>query len=81
MIWQVLVEKCASKGVPVPTFVALESSPHRADLENEWVNMLAHQLPQLPPFASFWEELPALFEWLEGRLTREVLASAPAEKD
>jgi predicted nucleotidyltransferase component of viral defense system len=81
VIWQVLVEKCASKGVPVPTFVALESSPHRAHLENEWLNMLAHQLPQLPPFASFWEELPALFEWLEGRLTREVLASAPAEKD
>ncbi len=66
-IRQVLVEKCSSKGVSVPTFAALESSPHRADLENEWANMLAHQLPELPPFSSFWEELPALFEWLEGR--------------
>lgn len=80
-IRQVLIEKCRSKGVPVPAFAALESSPHRADLENEWANMLAHQLPQLPPFTSFWEELPALFEWLEGRWTREVFASALAERD
>jgi hypothetical protein len=27
--------------------------------------MLAHQLPQLPPFDSFWQELPAVFAWLE----------------
>ena len=79
MIRQVLVEKCASKRVPVPTFAALESSPHRAELENEWGNMLAHQLQELPPFESFWEELPALFDWLEGRLVREELESAPQE--
>ena len=72
-IRQVLIEKCASKGVPVPTFAALEASPHRADLENEWGNMLAHQLPELPPFSSFWEELPALFAWLEGRKALEEL--------
>jgi predicted nucleotidyltransferase component of viral defense system len=77
VIQQVLHEKCTSKGVPVPTFAALESSPHRADLENEWGNMLAHQLQELPPFASFWEELPALFDWLAGRLVREQLTSAP----
>ena len=79
VIRQVLVEKCVSKGISVPTFAALESSPHRSDLESEWENMLAHQLPQLPPFASFWEELPALFDWLEGRLVREELASAPQQ--
>lgn len=80
VIRQVLIEKCQSKGVPVPTFGALETSPHRADLENEWGNMLAHQLPQLPPFASFWDELPALFDWLEGRLHREVLAAVSTER-
>lgn len=80
VIRQVLIEKCQSKGVPVPTFSALETSPHRADLENEWGNMLAHQLPQLPPFASFWEELPALFGWLEGRLDREVLGAVSTER-
>jgi hypothetical protein len=80
VIRQVLIEKCQSKGVPVPTFGALETSPHRADLESEWGNMLGHQLPQLPPFANVWEEVPALFEWLEGRLTREVLAAVPTER-
>lgn len=79
VIRQVLIEKCESKGVPVPTFAALESSEHRADLENEWGNMLAHQLQELPPFANFWEELPALFDWLEGRVVREELESAPQQ--
>lgn len=77
VIRQVLVEKCESKGVQVPTFAALQASPNQADLENEWGNMLAHQLQELPPFATFWEELPSLFDWLEGRLVREELASAP----
>lgn len=81
LIRQVLVEKCQSKGVPVPVFATLETSPHRSDLENEWTNMLAHQLPQLPPFASFWEELPALFDWLEGRYTQEELADMPTTRE
>ena len=76
VVRQVLIEKCESKGVPVPTYAALETSPHRADLENEWANMLAHQLPELPPFSSFWEELPTLFDWLEGRRTPIELPSA-----
>ena len=42
-------------------------------------NMLAHQLQELPPFANFWEELPALFDWLEGRVVREELASVPQQ--
>jgi len=78
-IRQVLIEKCTSKGVPVPSFAALESSPHRNDLETEWANMLAHQLQELPPFESFWDELPALFEWLEGRLSLEALTAVPQE--
>ena len=45
----------------------------RAELEAEWGNMLAHQLPMLPPFISFWEELPNLFEWLEGSPRRSNL--------
>jgi hypothetical protein len=32
--------------------------------------MLSHQLPELPPFLSFWSELPAFFDWLEGRVPR-----------
>ena len=26
--------------------------------------MLSHQLPALPPFVTFWDELPIFFEWL-----------------
>lgn len=29
-----------------------------------WDGMLRHQLPELPPFDSFWDALPAVFEWL-----------------
>ena len=39
--------------------------------------MLAHQLPQLPPFEAFWAELPQLFEWLDGRVIVPELKSAP----
>ncbi len=61
-----LVQKCETKGVPMPTFASLASAATRADLETEWTNMLGHQLPALPSFASFWAELPGLFGWLEG---------------
>lgn len=29
--------------------------------------MLAHQLPSLPPYQQYWEELPAFFDWLIGK--------------
>ncbi|MDN5864677.1 MAG: nucleotidyl transferase AbiEii/AbiGii toxin family protein [Gammaproteobacteria bacterium] len=67
---QVLQEKCTFKGIPVPDFQQLDESPHRVELEAEWANMLAHQLPVLPAFAQFWQELPALFEWLHRRMER-----------
>jgi hypothetical protein len=28
--------------------------------------MLSHQLPSLPPYETFWDELPAFFDWLAG---------------
>jgi predicted nucleotidyltransferase component of viral defense system len=66
LIQEALVEKCRTKGVPVPTLSALESAATRADLESEWSNMLGHQLPALPPFESFWREMAGLFAWLDG---------------
>ena len=66
LIREVLHEKCASKGVPVPTLSAIEQSPHREALVSEWSNMLAHQLQALPPFETYWGELADLFDWLEG---------------
>ncbi|MBL1150085.1 MAG: WYL domain-containing protein [Armatimonadetes bacterium] len=81
VVRQVLLEKCESKGVPVPTFRSISQSPALAELKSEWVNMLAHQLQALPPFDSFWEELKYLFAWLEesskpGALPSIVLGAA-----
>jgi predicted nucleotidyltransferase component of viral defense system len=73
-----LEEKCAFKGIDVPTMAALEDRPERAELEMEWANMLAHQLPALPPFEQFWNELPAVFEWLHGAVEKAAPQSIPA---
>jgi hypothetical protein len=31
-----------------------------------WADMLAHQLPILPPLADFWDALPEIFAWITG---------------
>ncbi len=74
LISETLITKCESKGVPVPTLERLQESPHRAELESEWVNMLGHQLPALPPLDHYWGRLPELFRWLDGELEVEPLA-------
>ena len=81
LIREVLIEKCHTKGVPIPTFATLENSPFRSELESEWANMLAHQLPSLPPFDGFWTEIPQLFSWLEGQLEEAELASVPSDEE
>jgi predicted nucleotidyltransferase component of viral defense system len=60
----VLGQKCAFKGIGVPTFADLEQ--HQEELATLWQSMLNHQLPSLPPYEAFWGELPAFFEWLAG---------------
>ena len=80
-IQTILVEKCESKGVPLPTFEALSAGTIRVEMEADWSNMLAHQLPALPPLESSWEELPRLFEWLAGRLVVASLESVPLGAD
>jgi len=62
-----LAAKCQTKNIPIPTFESITNHPVRAELMSEWENMLGHQLPKLPPFDSFWDELPKLFDWLEQR--------------
>ena len=77
---EALREKCAFKELPTPTLAGLQ--PHRDELEGDWGQMLAHQLPELPPFLSFWSELPSFFDWLEGRVphvVRAAYAAAPGE--
>jgi predicted nucleotidyltransferase component of viral defense system len=58
----VLRQKCEYKAIPVPTFDTLV--PHRQSLEAMWSDMLAHQLPVLPPLDDFWDALPEIFTWI-----------------
>ena len=81
LIWPAYVEKCESKGLEVFTSEAIQGSPFRVELEGEWANMLAHQLPALPPFGHLWAELAPLFEWLEGEATPPLLTPIPVEED
>ena len=81
LIKSVLETKCQTKGVPIPTFESIKNSPRIDELKGEWSNMLAHQLPVLPPFEEFWDELPKLFDWLEGKFIPEELVVAPAGKE
>ncbi len=43
----ILVEKCDSKGVPVPTQDAVLTAETRAELESEWANMLGPPTPRI----------------------------------
>jgi predicted nucleotidyltransferase component of viral defense system len=75
-----LKQKCDYKGILPPTAKTLADKPQRVELEAEWANMLAHQLPALPPYEQFWQELPAMFEWLyepTGKATAAAAAIVP----
>jgi predicted nucleotidyltransferase component of viral defense system len=63
-IVSVLSQKCAFKGISVPTLSGLAAATD--ELVSDWQAMLGHQLPALPPFDSFWSALPEFFAWLEG---------------
>lgn len=81
LIKSVLGEKCHSKGVPVPTLESIRNSSNKAELVSEWENMLGHQLQVLPPFDDFWNELPNIFDWLNGVSVPQRFASISAEAD
>lgn len=73
-----LQQKCRFKGVEVPTMEALENSPNKEELIGEWENMLAHQLPALPPFENFWEAIREVFAWLHEIVEKVAMASFPS---
>ena len=66
---ELYVEKCRNKNLPVFTLTDLEGQDLRAEMEVDWVRMLGNQLPDLPPLAEYWDELPLVFEWLGSGLT------------
>lgn len=71
-----LDQKCQHAGVAVPDLAAIHTSPYRAEIEAEWANMLAHQLPSLPPFEQFWNTLDEVFGWLHQQITLPTLPRA-----
>jgi len=73
VLLDVLRQKCEFKGIALPQNGDLDG--HRDDLEGSWGDMLAHQLPDLPPVASFWDALPEFFGWLAGGLTPQIPAA------
>lgn len=77
---RVVGEKCSFKGIAFPSFQALQREPHMTELKTEWPNMLAHQLPALPPFEGYWSELAQLFAWLGGAAA-PVLERIPAGRE
>ena len=81
IIRTVLEEKCRSKNVPMPTAVTIMREDIRSQTEADWSNMLAHQLQALPPFAHFWDELPDLFDWLDGTAPIATLEAIPRGSD
>jgi len=72
-----LTAKCEFKGIPIPTLQSIRESPLVAELEVSWGQMLAHQLPVLPSYESFWNELPEVFAWLYEEKPRATLAAVP----
>lgn len=77
VVLDALEKKCHYKGIATPSITSLENQPERIELEAEWENMLAHQLPILPPFEQFWQELPQVFEWLYGTVQKTIAGSYP----
>ncbi len=76
LVHSVLVKKCGYKNIPVPTFELIEKHEKIDELQGQWSNMLAHQLPNLPPLEAFWTEIPLFFDWLNSTLQEDKKASA-----
>ena len=78
IILSTLEKKCEFKNMSVPMMETFRNRPEREELEAEWGNMLAHQLPALPSFEQFWAELPEVMEWLngvKGKVEKEAISS------
>jgi hypothetical protein len=71
--------KCRSKGIKPATATELMTLVREsAELKAEWVNMLAHQIPQLPPVDTMLDRLPAALVYLEAAaVVVPALGSAP----
>lgn len=79
VIQDILSQKCAYKDIGIPTLADIGA--YKDDMLRNWEPMLAHQLPMLPELDGYWDSLPAFFDWLEGRDTRERVQLASISED
>lgn len=75
LVYNVLIKKCGYKKIGVPTFSSIQGHEKIDELASQWNNMLAHQLPALPPLESFWDDIEPFFDWLGDNLKEEQLVS------
>jgi predicted nucleotidyltransferase component of viral defense system len=80
LVLKTLQDKCAFKGIPVPSIASLLREDAKIKLAAEWVDMLAHQLPVLPDLEQFWNEIPNVFRWLYGEAEKPALGSVTADQ-
>ena len=80
VVLKTLQEKCAFKGIPVPTVESLQREDAKIKLAAEWEDMLAHQLPVLPDLEQFWNEIPNVFRWLYGEAEKPTFGVLAADR-
>ena len=72
---RILKEKCSFKAIEFPTIT--DMNDHKDLCEQGWTEQLEHQVPILPSFISFWEELPDFLSWLNGDNIQNILFPIP----
>lgn len=71
LVYNILVKKCDYKNISVPTYESIAQHEKIDELEGQWSNMLAHQLPNLPPLESYWKDIQPFFDWLYSTLKED----------
>ncbi|MBP9778005.1 MAG: nucleotidyl transferase AbiEii/AbiGii toxin family protein [Rickettsiaceae bacterium] len=64
IILSIFSQKCQQRNIPLPTIETFENHNNRTFIASEWENQLKHQIPVLPDFKVFINELPNIIKWL-----------------
>jgi hypothetical protein len=77
----VLTKKCEFKRITFPGLDDLDQ--HKEVCGTGWDEQLGHQLQTLPPFDSYWGELPSFFTWLDNPESALIgqLPAIPAQSE
>lgn len=77
---QILEAKCKFKLIPMPCIESLLT--HKDECRAGWEQQLSHQLPFLPPFDSYWDDLLPFLHWLthEPDISRVKLQAVPPQQ-